>query len=80
MGAAEPAIDAMIAHLLAAEERPEFVSAARALDRVMLSGHYVVPLFHSSRQWTARRSDLRHPDATSLYGYQLDTWWRSSNQ
>lgn len=80
MGAAEPAIDAMIAHLLAAEERPEFVSAARALDRVLLSGHYVVPLFHSSRQWTARRSDLRHPDATSLYGYQLDTWWRSSNQ
>ena len=73
-------IGEMIAHLLAAHDRPEFVSAARALDRVLLSGHYVVPLFHSSRQWTARRSFLQHPEITSLYGFQLDAWWRTSNQ
>ncbi len=80
MGANEPAIDALIAALLAARDRPEFVSAARALDRVLLSGFYVVPLFHSARQWTAYRNHLRHPQATSLYGYQLDTWWSAENQ
>jgi len=80
MGTAEPAIDAMIEHRLAARDRDDFVSAARALDRVLLSGFYVIPLFHSPVQWTAFRADLRHPGTTSLYGYQLDTWWRAENQ
>jgi peptide/nickel transport system substrate-binding protein len=80
MGASEPAIDAMIAALLAARQRPDFVSAIRALDRVLLSGFYVIPLFHSPTQWVARWTHLGHPEATSLYGYQLDTWWYAENQ
>ena len=48
-GADEPAVDAMIAALLAAKEREAFVGAVRALDRVLLSGTYVVPLFHRLR-------------------------------
>ena len=42
-GAASPAIDAMIAALLAAERHEDFVAAVRALDRVLLSGFYIVP-------------------------------------
>lgn len=80
MGASAPAIDGMITALLAARDRPEFVSAVRALDRVLVSGFYVVPLYHSPTQWTARWTRLQHPEATSLYGYQLDTWWFAENQ
>lgn len=80
MGAQEPAIDAMISALLAARDRPEFASAVRALDRVLLAGQYVVPLFHSPARWAARWSYLKHPEAVSLYGQQLDTWWRDENQ
>ena len=80
MGASDPAIDASIAALLAARERPEFVAAVRALDRVLVSGFYVVPLYHSPTQWTAYWTRLRHPSTTSLYGYQLDTWWFAENQ
>ena len=80
MGADDPAIDAMISALLAARDRPEFSSAVRALDRVLLSGKYVVPLFHSPARWAARWSYLKHPEAVSLYGQQLDTWWRDENQ
>lgn len=80
MGADEPAIDAMITALLAARDRPEFRSAVRALDRVLLSGKYVVPLFHSPARWAARWSYLKHPKEVSLYGQQLDTWWRDENQ
>lgn len=80
MGASDPAIDATIAALLAAQERPEFVAAVRALDRVLVSGFYVVPLYHSPTQWTAYWTRLRHPSTTSLYGYQLDTWWFAENQ
>ncbi len=74
-GAKEPAIDAMIAALLAAEDAEGFVDAVRALDRVLISGHYVVPLYHLPGQRVARWARIGHPDETSLYGYQFETWW-----
>ncbi|MFM6346612.1 MAG: hypothetical protein ACKPFK_15890, partial [Dolichospermum sp.] len=46
-GASHPAIDAMIDWMLSARSREEFVEATRALDRVLLSGFYVIPLFNS---------------------------------
>jgi peptide/nickel transport system substrate-binding protein len=77
-GVKSPAVDAMIAALLAARGRDEFVSAVRALDRVLMSGKYVVPLFHLPKQWVAYWRQLHHPEATPLYGYQVDSWWVSS--
>lgn len=74
-GVKNPAADAMISALLAAKTSDNFVSAVRALDRVLLSGHYVIPLFHQKSQWIARWKQLAHPDKTSLYGYRVDTWW-----
>ncbi|MGE0611223.1 MAG: extracellular solute-binding protein [Hyphomicrobiales bacterium] len=76
-GVKNPAVDAMIAAVLAAKEKEDFVSAVRALDRVLLSGDYVIPLFHLPAQWLARRERLRHPDADSLYGFLLDVWWEA---
>jgi peptide/nickel transport system substrate-binding protein len=68
-------VDAMIEALLKAESRDEFVSAVRALDRLLLSGDYVIPLFYLPRQWVAHWSDLKRPHKTPLYGFQIDTWW-----
>jgi peptide/nickel transport system substrate-binding protein len=76
MGVKSAAIDALIAALLKAETREEFVSAVRALDRVLLSGFYVVPLFHLPTQWVARWTYSKHPVTTSLFGYIPETWWR----
>jgi len=77
MGMRSSAADAMIAALLAARERGEFVAAVRALGRVLMSGIYVIPLYHLPAQWVARWSAIRHPDATSLSGYLPETWWRA---
>jgi peptide/nickel transport system substrate-binding protein len=76
MGVKSAAVDAMIAALLKAEGRDEFVAAARALDRVLLSGFYSIPLFHLPEQWIARWTTVRRPATTSLYGYLWETWWR----
>jgi peptide/nickel transport system substrate-binding protein len=75
MGIRSPAVDAMIAAMLAARERPDFVAAVRALDRLLMSGCYVVPLFYLPQQWVARWATLAHPDRTSLFGYLPETWW-----
>ena len=74
-GAAEPAIDAAIAAILNAVEESEFVSSVRALDRLLISGNYVVPLFHLKEQWVASWSHIGHPPGTPLYGYYLPAWW-----
>jgi len=75
MGAKNPAIDTMIAALLQASDREDFVSAVRALDRVLMSGFYVVPLFHTPNQWIARWAHVERPEKTSLSGYLPETWW-----
>lgn len=75
MGVREPAVDAMITAMLDARDREGFVAAIRALDRVLLSGNYVIPLYYQPDQWVAFWQKVRRPEETSLYGYRLDTWW-----
>ena len=75
MGVKSAAIDTLIAVMLEARERDEFVSATRALDRVLMSGFYVVPLYHLPAQWIARWTRIAHPAETSLFGYLPETWW-----
>jgi peptide/nickel transport system substrate-binding protein len=79
-GVESEAVDAMIAAMLEAQTREDFVSAVRALDRVLLSGDYVVPLFYLPDQWVAYWTRLKRPDETPLYGYQIDTWWSDEGQ
>ncbi|MFT7575950.1 MAG: peptide/nickel transport system substrate-binding protein [Alphaproteobacteria bacterium] len=76
-GVKNPAVDAMIRELLEATERENFVSAVRAFDRALLSGTYLIPLFHTPEQWYAVWSHLRHPPAAPLLGTDLATWWQT---
>ena len=76
MGVRSAAIDAMITAMLKATAREDFVAAIRALDRMLISGTYVVPLFYLPDQWIARWSYIRRPAVTSLSGYLPEAWWR----
>lgn len=78
-GAASPAIDAVIDAMLHARGHDDYVAAVRALDRLLMSGAYMVPLQHNTDQWIAHWNYLEHPEKTSLYGYQLPTWWRKAD-
>ena len=74
-GAREPALDSMISALLAARDRTAFVDAVRAFDRVLISGFYVIPLFHPPEIWIGRWRGVEHPEKPSLYGPRFETWW-----
>ena len=80
MGVRSPAVDAVIAALLTARERSDFVADVRALDRLLISGCYVVPLFYLPQQWVARWTSIQHPNRTSLFGYLPETWWYQSKR
>jgi peptide/nickel transport system substrate-binding protein len=75
-GAASPAIDAMIAAILAADDKEDFVAAVRALDRLLISGFYIVPLYYAPEQWIAYSAKLGRPEKTPLFGVDLAAWWR----
>ena len=75
MGAKNPATDAMIAALLVARDRDAFVAAVRALDRTLIAGAYVVPLFHLPAQWIARWTRIARPSTNSVAGALPETWW-----
>ncbi|MDI7863189.1 extracellular solute-binding protein [Rhizobiaceae bacterium n13] len=74
-GVADPDVDRIIENILSARTAEDFRAAVRAHDRMLLSGHYVVPLYHIGQQWIARRNYIQHPDILPLYGYQLPAWW-----
>ncbi len=74
-GVKNKAVDAMITAMLSAKSSEDFVAAIRALDRILISGDYVIPLFHLPKQWIAHWNHLAYPEKTPLFGYQLDTWW-----
>jgi peptide/nickel transport system substrate-binding protein len=75
VGAKNPAADAMIEALLRAEREEDFVGAVRALDRVLISGDYAIPLFYLPKAWLAYRSHLKQPSVAPLNGFDFDTWW-----
>ena len=82
-GVKSPAVDALVDALLAAESEEDFVTAVRALDRVLLSGFYIVPLYHAQNQWIAASTTLARPAKLPAYGSPsldatLNSWWRKT--
>ena len=79
MGMDSPAAEAMITHLLTSDEQEEFIAATRALDRVLTTGRYFIPFWHSDISRIAHKSTLHFPDRLPMYGdwlgFQPEVWW-----
>ncbi|MBA3447347.1 MAG: ABC transporter substrate-binding protein [Pseudaminobacter sp.] len=75
-GVANPAIDAAIDAMINADSMEDYVAAVRVLDRLLISGAYMVPMQHNTQQFLAYWAYLEHPSKTPIYGHQLPTWWR----
>lgn len=78
-GIESPAVDGLIATLLATDSPEVFTAAVRALDRALVSGRYVIPIWYSDRSRIAHRRELHFPAQLPLYGDWLgflpDLWW-----
>ncbi|MGJ4947336.1 extracellular solute-binding protein [Bradyrhizobium sp. HKCCYLS20291] len=76
MGAKDPAVDAMIAALLRARDRTEFISTVRALDRTLMAGFYAIPVLNAAEEWIARWNRIERPKRTALTGALPESWWQ----
>lgn len=79
MGMNSPAAEAMIGNLLASESRDEFLASVRALDRILTTGRYVIPIYQFNISRIAHAKQLKFPDGLPIYGdwigWQPDVWW-----
>ena len=74
-GVRSPVVDALIGRMTRARGHEAFVDAVRAMDRVLLRGHYFVPLYHRNEDYVAWWDKFGRPEATPLYGVMVETWW-----
>ena len=78
VGIKNPAVDALIDRVIFAKDRAELVAATKALDRVLLWNHYVVPQWTYGKLRTARWDRFGRPDNLPRYGaaaFPTIWWW-----
>ena len=78
IGLRDPAIDTLVDGLIKADSRESLINHARALDRVLLAGHYVVPNWHIKTWRLAYWNSIEHPAVTPLYDFALMSWWSTA--
>ncbi len=79
-GVCDPAVDALIEQLVNARGREELVHTTRALDRVLLWGHYVVPHWHLRSFRLVYWARFERPETSPKYSLGFDTWWMKTEQ
>jgi microcin C transport system substrate-binding protein len=77
VGIKNPAIDALIDLVIFAKNRADLVAATKALDRVLLWNHYVVPQWTYGKARAARWDRFGRPDPLPKYGVSAfpTVWW-----
>lgn len=79
MGMNSPAAEAMIARMVGSTDPVDFTAATQALDRVLLAGRYIIPVWYSKVSRLAYSKNLHHPEKLPLYGdwpgFQPEVWW-----
>ena len=79
MGMNSPAAEAMIDRLLTSPSQDAFRAAAKALDRVLTSGRYVIPIWHNPVSKIAHKKEVRFPSELPIYGdwigFMPDVFW-----
>jgi len=74
-GIRNPAVDALVAAIIAAPDRETLVARCRALDRVLLWNHYVIPQWHLGVDRVAWWDRFGRPDIVPANGIQPLAWW-----
>jgi microcin C transport system substrate-binding protein len=76
-GIKNPAVDAIVEKIIYAKDRAELVAATRAMDRVLLANHYMIPTWYLDEQRTARWNRYSRPETMPYYGAAAfpTVWW-----
>ena len=74
-GIKDPVVDELVDLVITAPTRESLVARTRALDRVLLHGHYVIPNWHLQSDRTLYWNKFSRPAVTPRRGTSTDHWW-----
>jgi microcin C transport system substrate-binding protein len=74
-GIKDPVVDQLIELIVQAPDRATLVARTKALDRVLLWGHYVVPHYRLYARWVASWDRFSHPPVDPKVGFAPGAWW-----
>ncbi len=74
-GICDPAIDDLVELVVNAPDREELVARTRALDRVLLWHHYLIPHWHLQSFRIAYWDKFGRPQRSPKYALGLESWW-----
>ncbi len=74
-GIKHPAIDTLIDAVIYAKDRPQLITATRALDRALTWNFYVVPGWTFTYDRAAYWDKFGKPDKTPKYANDIMAWW-----
>ncbi|NIR29488.1 MAG: ABC transporter substrate-binding protein [Gammaproteobacteria bacterium] len=74
-GIRDPAVDELVELVVSAPDRGSLIQRTRALDRVLLWGHYVIPHWHIRAFRVAHWNKFDRPTVSPKYALGFDTWW-----
>lgn len=81
MGIKNAVADELIEKIVSAENLATLKATTRALDRVLLWNHYLVPLYYPDKVWFAHWDKFGKPEKTARYGAGFSsTWWYDSER
>ena len=75
IGIENDVIDLLIEKVISDKNREELIQSTRALDRVLLWGHYVIPQWHISSYRTLYWDIFDKPEIRPKYSLGTNTWW-----
>jgi microcin C transport system substrate-binding protein len=77
-GIVDPVIDEIIKNIVTSRERATLVANTKVLDRILMAGNYVVPLYHLKKDMIAYWKGFQHPRLTPNIESRIESWWHTN--
>lgn len=75
-GIKDKVIDELVERIVVAKDRAELVALTQALDRILMAGHYAIPMWHNPETWFSWWKKLQAPPTQPEYsGIDIYSWW-----
>lgn len=74
-GICDPVVDKLAASIANTTDRATLVSTVRAMDKILMDGYYMVPLYYAGKDYVAYWNKVQKPQKSPLYGMVVESWW-----
>lgn len=75
IGIKNPLLDKLLDAMVTAQEKEDYIAYIKAIDRILLSGNYMIMQWYSPYQRVAYHDKFSHPITDIKVGFQPSTWW-----